>query len=86
MKGIIVVVIIIGVLAVLNMEEEENIFAKVAPVSEINKNQDLVNMAKAANEKSQSSMIKRVEETSKIQSSGNANASSIMDMARKTNK
>jgi len=87
MNGVIVVVIIIGVLAVVNLKKDTEILENINIEKKIDKNNEILNIAKDLKAKSSldgvNQKINKLNEISKTKS--NPNISPILEMARKVN-
>jgi len=87
MNGLIAVILVIGVLAVVNMKKDSEVLEKINVEKKIDKNNEIVNIAKDLKAKSSldgaNQKINKLNEISKTKT--NPNISPILEMARKVN-
>jgi len=88
MKGIIGIVVIIGILAVININSENNVVNTITQEDKINSNMAIVSLAKKTvlEQNNQLNKITLIKETNKLEHLQKQNVSSLMDMAKKTTK
>ena len=91
MKGIIGVILIIGILAIMNIDSSEKVLTTITKEDIINRDMAIVSIAKKTvseqnNLNNQLSQINLINQTSKVNNIQKQNISSLMDMAEQTNK